>query len=199
MSKNGSALETAPLLADEQAPSDYDDRYQSQYRQRVLILVCISIVAADFGSYMAYAPQIAVFESLICRQHNGGEALGSLARNTTSPCKTPGVQGELALINGWKDTVDQVPGIALALPYGFLADRVGRKPVLLLSLAGLLLEEIAVRVIAWSYVVIPLRTVWAVPIFQLLGGGPQVANSMAYAMVSDLYPADKRCLLRNLL
>ena len=72
------------------------------------------------------------------------------------------------MINGWKDSFDKVPGIALAVPYGFMADSVGWKPTLLLSLGGLIFEELAIRLICWWNATIPLRSVWAAPVFQCL-------------------------------
>ncbi|KAK9616804.1 hypothetical protein V6Z98_008196 [Aspergillus fumigatus] len=62
-------------------------------------------------------------------------------------CKSPDVQGELALVNGWKETLDALPGIFLALPFGLMADQAGRKKVLMLSLIGLIIEEVVVRII----------------------------------------------------
>ncbi|KAJ5158044.1 Major facilitator superfamily domain general substrate transporter, partial [Penicillium coprophilum] len=155
--------------------------------RRLLILVCISVVAADFGNYLGYAPHIEILESIICRQAGSGNSFG-----IDDKCKSPLVQGELALINGWKDTFDQVPGILLALPYGFAADSIGRKPIMVFSLVGLLLEEIAMRLIFFFNSVLPLRVIWATPIFQIIGGGPQIATAMAYAMVTDIVPSHQR-------
>jgi hypothetical protein len=60
------------------------------------------------------------------------------------------------MLTGWKDAFDTIPGILLALlPYGYAADRVGRKPILLLSLTGLILEEMSVRIVCWSHPAIP--------------------------------------------
>ncbi|GKZ22856.1 hypothetical protein AbraIFM66951_004980 [Aspergillus brasiliensis] len=157
--------------------------------QRFLLpLIFASVVAADFGNYLSYAPQIAIFESIICRRFGAD----SHTLEVVGGCKSPEVQAELALVNGWKDMFDQLPGIVLALPYGFLADRVGRKPILLLSLTGLLMEELAIRVVCWCSAVLPLRTVWVTPIFQLVGGGPQLSTAMAYAMITDVVPVSKR-------
>lgn len=148
---------------------------------RLLILVCISIVAADFGNSLTLAPQISIFESLICRRIGAG-----------SDCKSPEVQGELVLLIGWKETIDQLPGIILALPYGLAADRIGRKPILVLCLIGLVLEEVAIRLVCWWNVALPLRMIWATPVFQIIGGGPQTATAMAYAMITDIIPMDRR-------
>lgn len=192
--------ERDPLLAEHNgtilAPETATQNMLASKRTRILILLCVSIVAADFGNYLAYAPQLAIFESIICQQyHPDGVAItlqGSM--DATSPCKSPDVQGELAILNGWKDTFDQIPGIIMALPCGFAADRIGRKPIILLALTGLLLEEVSARMISWwsEMGILPLRLLWLVPVFQFLGGGPQIASSMVYAVLTDIFPMEQR-------
>ncbi|KAF8857305.1 hypothetical protein BDZ45DRAFT_705265 [Acephala macrosclerotiorum] len=91
----------------------------SNYSERrrpgnILILLCITIVTIDFSAYLSVAPQILIFETIICRRlHNEDILAGG-----DDPCKSLDVRGELALLNGWKDMLDQLPGIALALLYG---------------------------------------------------------------------------------
>ncbi|OQE40915.1 hypothetical protein PENCOP_c005G08124 [Penicillium coprophilum] len=179
--------EQAPLLGRHETGDDDQSKSTSFPHRRLLLLVCVSVVAADFGNYLGYAPHIEILESIICRQAGSGNSFG-----IDDKCKSPLVQGELALINGWKDTFDQVPGILLALPYGFAADSIGRKPIMVFSLIGLLFEEIAMRLIFFFNSALPLRMIWATPIFQIIGGGPQIATAMAYAMVTDIVPSHQR-------
>ncbi|KGO39498.1 Major facilitator superfamily domain, general substrate transporter [Penicillium expansum] len=179
--------ERAPLLGGHDSGYDDHPKATSFPHRRLLLLVCLSVVAADFGNYLGYAPHIEILESIICRQARGSDLFG-----VDDNCKSPQVQGELALINGWKDTFDQLPGIFLALPYGFAADRIGRKPILALSLTGLILEEIATRLIFFFNAVLPLRLIWMAPAFQIIGGGPQIATAMAYAIVTDMVPSHQR-------
>ncbi|OOQ84586.1 MFS transporter [Penicillium brasilianum] len=175
--------EQAPLLGPHggDAIQDATPTPLSPAHLRLLLLVCISIVAADFGNSLTLAPQISIFESLICRRIGAGD-----------DCKAPEVQGELALLIGWKETIDQLPGIILALPYGIVADRIGRKPILVLCLIGLVLEEVAIRLVCWWNVTLPIRMIWATPVFQVIGGGSQTASAMAYAMITDVVPMDRR-------
>lgn len=128
------AHETTPLLH----PGKHKDS-----ANWILFLVCIVIITIDFGDALSVAPQTQILEDIVCR---------ALHRDTVisaSTCKGIDVQSELALINGWKETFDQIPGIILALPYGFMADRVGRKQVAMLSMLGLTMQEVAVRIICW--------------------------------------------------
>ncbi|KAJ5970202.1 Major facilitator superfamily domain general substrate transporter [Penicillium vulpinum] len=179
--------ERVPLLGGHETDHGDHPKITSFPRRRLLLLVCLTVVAADFGNYLGYAPHIEILESIICRRARGSNLLG-----VDDNCKSPEVQGELALINGWKDTFDQLPGIFLALPYGFAADSIGRKPILALSLAGLILEEIAIRLIFFFNSALPLRMIWTTPAFQIIGGGPQIATAMAYAMVTDMVPSHQR-------
>ncbi|SMR47168.1 unnamed protein product [Zymoseptoria tritici ST99CH_3D1] len=156
-------------------------------RRRVLLILSASIFLADFGIVLAFAPNIAIYEATICRQMHDSPS--------PTACKSVEIQSELALITGLKDTFDQTPGVLLALLYGLVADRIGRRPVLLLCSTGLILEEIACRLIAASAGRISLRVLWAAPAMQILGGGPQVLTSMSYAMLTDVFSPDERCLV----
>ena len=52
--------------------------------------------------------------------------------------------------------------------------------VLWLTIPGLYSEEI------------PLRAIWFTPLFQLCGGGSQIASSVAFTIVTDIFPAEQR-------
>ncbi|KAF2124112.1 MFS general substrate transporter [Dothidotthia symphoricarpi CBS 119687] len=189
-----SLVERTPLLPGPSPASPLPDAIKNEpisLKRWVLLWVCITIVAMDFGDALAYPPGIAIYESVICNElHNTDPSPPSNA--TTSPCKSPAVQGQLALFIGIKDTIHQLPGIVLALPYGLAADRIGRRPIVLLCLVGLLLEEVVNRLVCWWAPFVPLRAVWATPLFQVLGGGSQIATSMAYAMITDVFDPEER-------
>ncbi|KAF4164615.1 hypothetical protein CNMCM6936_008899 [Aspergillus lentulus] len=179
--------EETPLLGHDHAPES--GRFT---RARwVLIALSLGIIAVNFGSYLAMAPQIQIFESIICQKLHPETALLT-TKERNARCKAPDVQGELALVNGWKETLDTLPGIFLALPFGLVADQAGRKRVLMLSLIGLTIEEVMVRIIAWYSAFIPLRTVWFMSLFQICGGGSQIAISMIFTMITDVFPVAKR-------
>lgn len=113
----GPLSERTPLLPDQPRPRQAPPKpatTPSKARRRIFVLICISIVAADFGALLSYAPQLEI------------------------------------------------------------------------------LEELAVRLICWWHAILPTRAIWLAPLFQTMGGGPQVATSMAYAIVTDLFPASDR-------
>lgn len=115
-----SESETAPLLrnrlaTEEEEPPQLDEPTVPRPKRetlRAIILIYAITLLCDFAGYFAYAPQLQIFEDIICRDHytalgqwNAGEPL------EPSRCKTPAVQAELALLNGWKDTLEIIPGM----------------------------------------------------------------------------------------
>ncbi|KAL2829593.1 major facilitator superfamily domain-containing protein, partial [Aspergillus pseudoustus] len=173
------ADENTPLLATPR-------RRTGRQAHWILFVLCTVIVTIDFAGYLSIAPQTQILEDIICRDLHPDAVVSS------TTCKDVDVQTELALLTGWKDTLDQLPGIILALPFGFMADRIGRKKVGLLSLVGLIMQEVALRIICWNSPTIPPRTIWFTALFQICGGGAHIAQSMVFTTVTDIYPAETR-------
>jgi hypothetical protein len=104
------ALETVPLLAN--TIRDVPARSPSSSSKKFLVLVVCSVVllSVEFGFFMAQAPQTAIFEEIICRNHGLRSRTANGPSDGTDPCKSELVQGELALILGYKETFDVLPG-----------------------------------------------------------------------------------------
>ncbi|KAJ5162065.1 hypothetical protein N7492_007457 [Penicillium capsulatum] len=181
--------ESQPLLA-----ADANARGQSSKKLLILIACGIFLLAVDFGFFLSAAPQTAVFEKIICRDRvRSRQMLDATQKDhANDPCKSDDVQGELALILGYKDGLDVLPSILLSLPYGVLSDHWGRKPVLFLGILGILLGETWVRLVCFWSNVLPLRMVWLSGLFRLVGGGDQVVVSMAVVMVADIFSEEER-------
>lgn len=114
----------------------------------VLGLLLIAIV--DVGAFLAEPPRTRIFEANIClsyyRQHDPS-VIGTDGTIPEKDCKIDAVQQKMAMIFGWQDTFDALPGILLAVPFGTLADRIGRKWIFTAALMGLQLNS------AWVLVV----------------------------------------------
>ncbi|RAL00275.1 MFS transporter [Aspergillus ibericus CBS 121593] len=194
--------ETTSLLAEhDEHPVQGKSATRTAYR--VLLFACITAVTIDFGNFLSVAPQLQAFESIICQRLHPelftdipSESLPLVAPPS---CKSADVQGDLALLKGWMSTFDQLPGIILALPYGLMADRIGRRPVLAMSLLGAILEEIAIRLICWYHTTIPPQAIWFTPLFQIIGGGSQISTSIAWTVIADVFPVEKRSVAYFLL
>lgn len=72
----------------------------------VTTTVCVVMLILDIASSVPIAPRMVIFEDIICRDHY--EAWRDISK--MGDCKINAVQGELALINGWKDTFEKIPG-----------------------------------------------------------------------------------------
>ncbi|KAJ5493690.1 Major facilitator superfamily domain general substrate transporter [Penicillium fimorum] len=169
----------------------------AQHPKKLLVsIVCaIFLLSADFGFFMSSAPQIAVYEDIICRNyqatlHRAGNE--TLTPPVSNPCKSETVQGELALVIGYQNTFDVIPGLLLSLPYGVLSDHWGRKPIVYLSMLGILLGEIWVRIVCLWSSVIPIRMVWLSSVFKIIGGGDQVLTAIAMVIMAEVFSEDER-------
>ncbi|KAJ5667315.1 adenylate cyclase [Penicillium longicatenatum] len=154
--------ETRPLLSSEDSnisdPSDVEllvdqESCSKSHATRVIAINAICTIIADLAGYGSIAPQLQIFEQTICRDYypSIGVSINTLDQDQ---CNIEPIQSELALINGWLDTFQTVPGLFLAVPFGAVADRIGRKPVLLAGMAGCLLGE------GWVWVVGKSFSIW---------------------------------------
>ncbi|KAJ4381946.1 hypothetical protein N0V85_008637, partial [Neurospora sp. IMI 360204] len=156
------------------------------------------------GLHIATAPSLAILQGIICRNYyekgiitdSIGVGLGGLDGLPTNfeddRCKIGPVQSQVAEVSAWKDVFEILPAVALAIPWGVLTDRIGRKKVLLLALFGMLLNEAWVRFVYWFPDIFPVRAVWFGGLFQAIGAGSTTSTSIAYVLVADVCPAELR-------
>ncbi|EKG10419.1 Major facilitator superfamily [Macrophomina phaseolina MS6] len=184
--------ETSPLLTPDAQNGDVrakqDAMADASPRKHYVFGVIIALlVIVDFAGCMLEAPQTDIFEKIICDKYYASSSSAAAGRD----CTVHAVQGELALVNELLRTLNQMPGILLAIPYGILADRIGRRPVLLLSSFGCCVQDVLAKVVCWWPAVFPLRLVWLSPMGRVIGGGDAVASSMIYLMLADVFPQDE--------
>ncbi|KJK63126.1 MFS like protein [Aspergillus parasiticus SU-1] len=172
--------ETSPLLGSPQLRA-------SGWTPSVLTyLVICNFLLAGSGAFIGL-PLIRLIEDNLCRRYmQRGSSLDE------SLCKTNQIQSELAYLNGSLLLVEALVGLVVAFPFGVLADRIGRKPIILLSTVG---SQLA---LAWELVVIALQGTISVkliltgPLFNVVGGGSTVQVAGLYSIASDLVPETDR-------
>ena len=84
-----------------------------------------------------------ILEDAVCRRYHERFAQPGVHLSLPIPegdCKIPSVQSELAMLKGWDAMFACIPSLLTAVPYGALADRHGRKLVLILALLGTILS-----------------------------------------------------------
>ncbi|RDW94397.1 hypothetical protein BP5796_00160 [Coleophoma crateriformis] len=187
-------LEEAPLLDDE--AESVEAGPSSAYSSEVIlcIFICVVlIVCFEIGFTLQIAPLNKVLESIICK--NYFPELTSLDLNAMADdqrCKNNDVQGTLAMLRGWQLVTEILPGLLTTIFYGFLADKHGRKIILLLSVGGIILNFIAYAVICWFSNIFSVWLTLVTPMIMFVGGGSVVATSLVFTVAADVAHESQR-------
>lgn len=111
----------------------------------VMVILAFALVAIiDMGAFLGEAPRTRVFEANICLgyyRETDPSVIGKDGTIAEKLCKVDTVQQKMAMIFGWQEMFDAIPSIFLAIPFGVLADKVGRKWIFTASLMGLQLNS----------------------------------------------------------
>ncbi|RMY98905.1 hypothetical protein D0864_04220 [Hortaea werneckii] len=169
---------------------------KSRIARRPILLINLLFVLNGLGYFISVAPQTQLFENIICDAYYRSGALHTASKQqnpSRDPCKVPAVQEALATIFGFQTFFDGIPGLLLAMPYGVAADKIGRKPVLLLSMAGQFLAATWVLFVAWNN--LSLRLAWLSSAFTLIGGGSTVTVAVCMMIVADSTSEEDRSRL----
>ncbi|RAO74362.1 uncharacterized protein BHQ10_010374 [Talaromyces amestolkiae] len=173
--------ETSPLIARQQPETSRWYLPLSIY----LLSICNFFLAGSSSSLNI--PLTRLIEDNLCRRHDWQGAPIDEGR-----CKTDDIQSSLAYLNGSLSLVEAMVGLVVAFPFAVLADRTGRRPIILLSTVGSVLS------LAWELAVIsfqgtmPVQLILAGPIFNVVGGGSTILVANLYSMASDMVAATER-------
>lgn len=179
--------EESPLLAPPKRHGHTD-----AHQRRVIVMNFVMVILIDFAAFFLNAPQTSILEGIICSRHYNSHP-------GEHDCTTGPVQAELATVYQMLNTFNRLPGLIVAIPFGIIADRYGRRPVLVLAIAGALLQDIISKVILWRPDVFPPRLIWLSSVALFVGGGDAVAGSMIFLVVADVAPPEQRANLFFLL
>ncbi|GJC82700.1 efflux pump ustT [Colletotrichum liriopes] len=175
--------EETPLLAHDLPPTIAPTR---AYQIKVIGLAMAFIVIIEIGVYLQIPPSYQLMEEIICRKHYPDHIISQ--GEDDDVCKGALVQGELAMVKGWQASFDCAAPLLTSIPYGVIADKYGRRPVLSLAMLGITLEFLwMLQPLLWPDV-LPLWTVWFGAVFQFIGGGAGMVQAMTWTMISDVVP-----------
>ncbi|KAI5197890.1 MFS general substrate transporter [Aureobasidium subglaciale] len=180
--------ETEPLLNSK--------LHNPQARKVILLIALIAAISSIPGSFVGL-PFTRLVESAICQQHyesalyHGGKLL--LTRDIDeADCKIDVIQAKLAYVIAIQEILEAISGFAFALPYGLLADRIGRTKVLTLSFFGIFLSGCWAGLVVWQRHIFPIWTIWFISAFQIVGGGQGIPMTMIYTMIADVQTEAER-------
>ena len=112
---------------------------------RPVLLVSLMFAVVGFGFSVSIAAQLRLLEDIICTSYYEKNPSPMVIQGSgvyENICKVVGVQEVLAEVLGWQSFFENVPGLLLAMPYGVVADKYGRKTVLVASMSGMFLSSI---------------------------------------------------------
>ncbi|KAH7016374.1 uncharacterized protein B0I36DRAFT_396705 [Microdochium trichocladiopsis] len=184
------SAETAPLLGREPTtgspsaqhipPQEHGLKPQSRcdwHWFSVVALVIVTSIVSDIGEDLYGAPRLRLFESAICKRYYAEHNPLLIDPEGSVPerhCKVDPVQERLAELLGWLYFSNSVPAILLPIPYGYLADKYGRRWILV------------------GVVEAPTGLVCLSSLFFLLGGGPTTGTTLLTTIVADVVPSELR-------
>jgi MFS family permease len=175
--------------------NDGDKASREKLRIRLMITLYAIILLVETGNAMTHGPITRIYESIECKnyyQTADPSQIGSDGQVPEDMCKLSEIQGEIALVKGISELFDGVASILLAIPYGLMSDRIGRKPTIMLSIPGFILNMIISGTVLWWSNIFPLRAIWISALAWLFGGGLVVAAALVWTMMADVTTEKQR-------
>lgn len=204
-----SAHETTPLLTTSRQTSDTvvdtgSPSKPARPYKRVLLSICIILVLVQCGDQLVQSPNSRIAEAIFCYDHYettdptkllldratvGPGAIGGVAEIL---CKGEAVQSQLSSLRGYQGFLDGIPPLVLALPFGWAADKYGRKPLLILGTISFVLRAAWIQLVFWFWQSFDIRWIWASALHGLMAGSSPVVSALIFVVISDVVPEAER-------
>ncbi|KAH0498102.1 hypothetical protein TgHK011_005376 [Trichoderma gracile] len=190
----------APLLADNERQHDDSNRpddaaappalkaarWQVKSPKMAVRLIAFLEFMIVASGMLLMIPIYRLIEDTVCHVYYGDDSLDMIDE---MKCKTDEVQARMAYLLGWLGLFNSIMSLLTTFPYGMLADKVGRKPTILLAYAGMALAAVSgplmLRVAQHALRKNPYLLM-VTSLLLVVGGGTPVVLSMLYAMAADV-------------
>ncbi|KAL2270678.1 hypothetical protein VTJ83DRAFT_49 [Remersonia thermophila] len=164
-------------------------RLQVQNSRTTIVLLSAIMFGVTASGLLYLMPLLRLVEDAICHLHYEKPASEPIDERQ---CKVDVIQRKLAWLGGAGSALSGVVGLVATLPYGALADRIGRKPSFLLAYAGIFFA------FSWGPLMLVIGERPHVhlslfgSLFFLIGGGFPVAMNTLHAIASDISSENER-------
>ncbi|KAK3385842.1 general substrate transporter [Podospora didyma] len=181
----------SPLFDNENGPESpakprhawHATRFQAQKPSTIVILLATLLFAVVLSGMMILVPMFRLMEDTLCHVHYQRDPSETIDERE---CKVEEVQKQLTYLGGISAMISSSVGLLASLPYGILADRIGRKPTFMLAYFGIILAfgwgPFIIAVVNPSH----LYLVIFGPLLFLIGGGIPIAINSLTAMAADV-------------
>ncbi|WQF89913.1 Putative major facilitator superfamily, MFS transporter superfamily [Colletotrichum destructivum] len=149
----------------------------------VIILFC----AGSAGLWTI--PATRQVEDVVCRQHY--EVLEPIDEDR---CKEDAIQSRVAMVFAIYSALQATIAAASAVPWGIVADRVGRKMVFSLAVLGMMLDQLWFLLVCAFPWIFPLNAMWFGSSLQVVGGGNLVVSAVIFSMLTDITTSENRLI-----
>lgn len=163
--------------------------------EQVILVNFVSIFIVELALGTANPAVSSMIETIVCRQRYGDNLLishGGSGSAIDPRCKAPDIQGRLSQLLGLQTAFECIPNILFSLPYGILADNLGRKPVMLLAWTGLGMQLGWYLTVFYFRGVFPLWALWFTALFGSIGSFQAVGPAMVFTALADVTPQAER-------
>ncbi|KAI1392694.1 MFS general substrate transporter [Hypoxylon trugodes] len=157
-------------------------------RTIINLLTLIAFVASCSSGFIG-TPVTRVLEDIVCRKYYGLQQDGPIDEKE---CKGTEVQERVAFIMAIAGSLDAAVGFLAALPWGFAADRIGRKPVFIICLFGTVLNILWGVTVLYFNNVLPVELIWLGSAGYLIGGGNAILIGIILSIITDSTTEEKR-------
>ncbi|KAF4998479.1 hypothetical protein FDECE_11775 [Fusarium decemcellulare] len=158
-------------------------------RSYLLPFLAASLFVIQLGLSLGDLPSIKLMQDIVCKHHY---EISSDELLPEEKCRGEAVQQKLNTIAMGILVSLTISGALVAFPLGVLADRIGRLPILGLSILSMLLSQAYAMFICWQWNRIPFEAIWGLGVPLLLGGGRSIAEAMVFSIIADIVPDKKR-------